>query len=53
MGDAKQVSYDRGFEPAIAEGLLSIQEAIRRGNRQTYATHLSGRLDSRKNWRCG
>jgi len=49
MGDAKQASYDRGFEPAIAEGLLSIQEAIRRGNRQTYATHLSGRFGLSEN----
>ncbi len=44
MGAAKQASYDRGFEHAIAEGWLSVQEAIRRGNRQTYATHLSGRF---------
>lgn len=41
---AKRASYDRDFEPAVREGLLSVREAIRRGNRQTYAFHLSQRF---------
>jgi len=35
--------YDRNFEPAIREGLLSVQEAVRRGNRQAYAEQLGRR----------
>ena len=31
-----RVRYDRGFEAAVREGLLSVQEAIERGSRQAY-----------------
>lgn len=35
--------YDRNFEPAIRAGFLSVQEAVRRGNRQAYAEQLGRR----------
>ena len=40
----KQAGYDRNFEPAVREGLLTVGEAIRRGNRQAYAEHLAQRF---------
>ena len=36
--------YDRAFEPAVQAGFISAYEAIARGNRQTYAGHLSQRF---------
>ncbi len=36
----KRAGYDREFEPALREGLLTVREAIRRGNRRAYAEHL-------------
>lgn len=41
--DVQRAHYDRNFEPAILEGLLSVQEAVRRGNRNAYAESLSRR----------
>jgi hypothetical protein len=41
--DVQRPRYDRNFEPAIREGLLSVQEALRRGNRNAYAEDLSRR----------
>ena len=41
---AKQAGYDRDFEPAIREGLLTVGEAIRRGNRRAYAEFLVQRF---------
>ena len=40
----KQAGYDRNFEPAVSEGLLTVEEAIRRGNRVAYAEHLAQRF---------
>ncbi len=40
----KQAEYDRDLEPAVREGLLTVQEAIRRGNRRAYAEHLARRF---------
>ncbi len=40
----KRAGYDRAFEPAVREGLLTNWEAIRRGNRQAYAEHLAQRF---------
>ncbi len=41
---AKHASYDREFEPAVGEGLLTVGEAIRRGNRRAYTEHLVQRF---------
>jgi hypothetical protein len=41
--DVQRSHYDRKFEPAIREGFLSVQEAVRRGNRQAYAEELGRR----------
>jgi hypothetical protein len=38
-----QPRYDRNFEEVVREGILSVPEAIRRGNRQAYAEHLRQR----------
>ena len=40
----KQVAYDREFEPAVREGLLTVREAIGRGKRRAYAEHLVRRF---------
>jgi len=36
--------YDRAFESAVQAGFISIYEATARGNRQSYADHLSQRF---------
>ena len=41
---AKLAGYDREFEPAVLEGLLTVREAIGRGNRRAYAEHLASRF---------
>ena len=41
---AKPAGYDRDFEPAVGEGLLTVGEAIRRGNRRAYTEHLVQRF---------
>jgi hypothetical protein len=38
-----RLPYDRAFQVAIDSGYLSVQEAIERGNRDSYAEHLSRR----------
>jgi len=41
--DPRVASYDRAFEPAILEGLLTVAEALRRGKRGAYVAALSAR----------
>jgi hypothetical protein len=36
--------YDREFDEAIREGCLTVEQAMARGNRQTYVKHLSTRF---------
>ena len=38
--------YDRGFERAVRNGHLTVQEAIERGNRRSYAGYLIERENS-------
>ncbi len=40
----KQAEYDRDLEPSVREGLLTVGEAIRRGNRRAYTDHLVQRF---------
>jgi hypothetical protein len=42
-GTYRRLPYDRAFEPAIREGLLTVQQATQRNNRQEYADALSRR----------
>jgi hypothetical protein len=42
-GGSRKPTYDAGFRQAVAEGRLTVQQAIERGNRNVYASRLAKR----------
>jgi hypothetical protein len=42
---SREIHYDRAFQPTVRAGYLTVQEAVQRGDRESYIARLESRFD--------